>query len=237
MTTIGKQTIIFLLLTGLSIVTMAGDCSFYIPFKENSGIEYQSFNHRDRLQGSQRVTVVKVDNNAGETIATMRSESFDQRDKELFQSEFRVKCTGNQIMIDIQSLLDANMMQGFQGMEMEIESTDIILPGKLTVGQQLPEAEMRMKVSTSGMTISDMTLRMANRTVDGMETITVPAGTFECYKISYDLLTETRSMGIPMRINAKVIEYHAPNQGAVRSENYDERDRLQGYTVLSKVFE
>jgi hypothetical protein len=236
MMTIRKQTSIFLLLSGLSIVTMASDCSFYIPFKENSGIEYQSFNHRDRLQGSQRVTVVKVEDNAGETIATMRSESFDQRDKELFQSEFMVTCTGNQIMIDIQSLLDANMMQGFQGMEMEIESTDIILPGKLTVGQQLPEAEMRMKVSTSGMTIADMTLRMANRTVDGMETITVPAGTFECYKISYDLLTETRSMGIPMRINAKVIEYHAPNQGAVRSENYDERDRLQGYTVLSKVF-
>lgn len=236
MLTIKKQSILFLLFTGLSIATMANDCDFYIPFKVNNGIEYQSFNHRDRLQGSQKVTVLKVEENAGEMIATMQSESFDQRNRELFQSEFMVKCKGNQIMIDIQSLLDPNMMQGFQGMEMEIESSDIILPGKLTVGQTLPEAEMKMKVFTSGMAISDITLSMANRTVDGMESITVPAGTFECYKISYDLLTETRSMGIPMRIKAKVIEYHAPNQGVVRTENYDDRDRLQGYTVLSKVF-
>ena len=223
---------LFLLIPVLS----AQDCAFFIPLKQNSGIEYQTFNQRDRLQGSQKVTILQVDREGGETIATMRSQAYDQRDRELHQADYQVRCSGNQIMIDIQSMLDPNMMQGYQGMEMEIESSFIVLPGDLSVGQDLPEAEMKMKVGTSGVTIADISLRLINRTVEGKETITVPAGTFETYKISYDLETETRAMGIPVRLNIKVVEYHAPNIGAVRTENYDNRERLQGYTVLSKVF-
>jgi len=39
-----------------------------------------------------------------------------------------------------------------------------------------------------------------------------------------------------IRKSGKNIEYHAENVGLVRSETYNERDRLQGSQVLSRIF-
>lgn len=229
----------FILITCLSfwlIPVSANDCNFYIPLVENSGMEFQNFNHRDRLQGRQKVTVEKVEQSGGQTIATMNAIIFDQRDRELHQSDYLVKCHDNQMLIDIKSLLDPNMLSGFADMDIQMETNDIIIPGNLSVGQSLPDSEMTLKVKTGNVTFADIKLQMVNRTVESRKNITVPAGTFECYKVTYDLLTVTSTMGVPMRANAKVVEYHAPNHGPVRSETYNDRNRLQGYTVLSKVF-
>lgn len=231
-----KQSFLIACLSILLLPVSANDCNFYIPLVENSGMEFENYNRRDRLQGRQKVTVNKVERTGGQVVATMNNTIFDERDKELHQSDFLIKCDGNQMLIDIKSLLDPNMLGGFKDMEIVMETNDIVVPGNLAVGQNLPDSEMTMKVRTGNVTFADIKLEMVNRTVEGRESITVPAGTFDCYKITYDLLTVTSTMGIPMRVNARVVEYHAANRGPVRSETFDSRDRLQGYTVLSKVF-
>lgn len=219
-----------------SMAGSAQNCGLYIPLVENRGLQLQSYNHRDRLQSTQEVRVQGVETDGNSIIATMHTRAFDQRDREIHQGSFRVICSGTRLMIDVQSMLDPNMMEGFQGMEVNVESSEVILPSNVSVGQSLPDAELNMEVTTGGVTFADIQYSITGRKVESQETVTVPAGDFECYKISYNTRMETRTMGIPIRTSGKVVEYHAPGIGVVRSENYDSRDRLQGYTVLSEIF-
>lgn len=198
-------------------------------------MELQNYNQRDRLQGSQEVTVKEVRNVDGKTVATMQAKSMDRRGKVEHEGEYTITCTGNEMRMDMKSLMDQSMMEGFEDMELTFEGQDIVIPANLSVGQTLPDAQMIMKVASEGMAVTEVNMNITNRQVVSREEITVPAGTFNCYKISYDTHMETKTMGIPFRIRSKTVEYFAPNVGMVRTEMYDNKERLQGYTILSKI--
>jgi hypothetical protein len=211
------------------------DCNFYIPLEVEAGMEYQNYDRRDRLQGTQRVTVLAVNESGGEVTATLHAKSLDDRDRLLHEGEYDVVCKGDELLLDIQSLVDQNMVEGFGEMDLRIEGSELVIPSNLSVGQTLPDAEMTMVVENNGMSFATVTLNITNRKVEGREEITVPAGTFEVYKVSYETHTETRAMGVPIRVNTRTVEYYSPEVGMVRSEHFNRRDRLQGYTVLSKI--
>lgn len=214
----------------------AQECDYFIPFRENTGMELQTFNMRDRLQGSQQMTITRVESTAEQLTAFIHTKTFDRRNKLEHEGDYSITCSGNQMSIDIQSLMDPAMMEEFEEMDLTVEGEDLILPAKLSEGQSLPDAAMTITVANAGMTLMEMNMKITNRKVEGKEQITVPAGSYDCYKISYETHTESRAAGMPFRNTIKTIEYHAPNVGVVRTELYDSKDRPQGYTVLSKVF-
>ncbi len=211
-------------------------CDYFIPLRENTGMEFQTFNMRDRLQGSQEMTVTRVESDGEEVTAIIRTKIFDRRNNMEHEGEYSVTCSGNQMSIDIESMMDPTMMEEFQKMDLTIEGQDLIIPAQLSEGQTLPDAAMTMTVSNAGMTLMEMNMKITNRKVEGREQITVPAGEYDCYKISYETHTESRAAGMPFSNTIKTIEYHAPNVGVVRTEMFDQKGRPQGYTVLSKVF-
>jgi hypothetical protein len=215
---------------------MAQDCELYLPLVENTGVQYQNFNRRDKLEGTQDIMIKKISSTANETEALISAKYYDNRERFQHEGEYTIICKGNELIIDMQSMMDPNMMEGYKDMEVIMKSNNLSLPSKLNVGDQLPDANMDMQVSSSGMTISDIKLIIRNRKVEGIENITTPAGTYECFKISYENFMETRTMGIPIKMTTKAVEYYAPGVGNVRSEYYDSKDRLQSYTVLSKIY-
>jgi hypothetical protein len=87
-----------------------------------------------------------------------------------------------------------------------------------------------MNVSNQGMTMMNMVTKISNRKVDAMEEITTPAGKFNCAKISYDV--ETKMM---MLIHMKGIQWISQKVGVVRSESYDQKGKLVGYSVLASI--
>jgi len=78
------------------------------------------------------------------------------------------------------------------------------------------------------MTMMNMTISITNRKVEAVENVTTPAGTFECYKISYDIATK-------MMINVKMkgTEWYAKNVGLVKSESYNNDGKLMGSNLLT----
>ncbi len=232
------QTILTLFI--LLIMNMAGlhaqQCDYFIPLRENTGMEFQTFNARDRLQGSQEMTITRVESDAEQVTAIIRTKIFDRRDNMEHEGEYSVLCSGNQMSIDIESMMDPAMMEEFQEMDLSIEGQDLIIPADLSEGQTLPDAAMTITVANGGMTLMEMNMKITDRKVVGKEQITVPAGEYDCYKVSYQTTTESKAAGIPFKNSMKTVEYYAPNVGVVRTEMFDAKDRLQGYTVLSRVF-
>lgn len=230
-----KKFLILSIILLLSAPLTRAQCDYFLPFRENTGMELQSFNSRDRLQGTQQVMIREVQSSSGQTVATIHTKSFDQRNRLQFEGDYTITCTGDEMIIDIQSMMNPASMEQFKDMELTFEGKHLVMPAVMTVGQSLPEAEMQMTASSNGMTFTQMNMKILNRKVEGRENVTVPAGTFECYKIVYDTQSETRVATVPIRANFKTVEYHAPNIGVVRSEIYDGRGRLSSYTVLSKI--
>lgn len=218
----------------IGATTYSQNCNFYIPLQENKGAVYNNYDADGNLQGSQEMKILKVATHSDYIEATINSKQFDSNKKLIHQGDFGVKCADNKIIIDIQSILDPTMIDGFEGMEISMETDNIVMPADLSVGQQLPDARVNMKVSAGGMTITDLTFTLKERKVLSKEKVNVPAGNFEAYKIAYDFIIETKAMGMDSKMVFKNIEYHSKDIGMVKSETYDQEDEKISYTVLTK---
>lgn len=113
-------------------------------------------------------------------------------------------------------------LEGFR-----IESTDMQFPSGMTVGQQLKDASIQL--SLDGPVPVNMVSNISNRKVESRESVTTPAGTFDCYKISYDLFSKVSIV----KTEGRVVEWYAPGVGLVRSESYNKKDKLLGFNELT----
>jgi hypothetical protein len=229
--------VFMLLLVLVTTGAMSQNCDLYIPLVEGKGSQYQTFNNRDRLQGIQDLLIKSVVQSGGRTEAVINAKQLDNRERLQHEGEYKIICDGNTLIIDIQSMLDQAMLKSMEGMEVSMSNIENInVPGNMRVGDKLPDAHMDMKVSMGNVSVTEMKLVTRNRVVEARETITTPAGTFDCFKITYESAIDTRTMGINRKSLSKGVEYYAPGVGNVRSEYYDDKGRLQSYTVLSKLY-
>jgi len=104
------------------------------------------------------------------------------------------------------------------------------MPSKLNVGDVLKSGDMTMSFSSGGMTIMTMTISISNRKVEALQDVTTDAGTFKCYKITYDINTK---MGFS--VSAKGVEYFNEDVGLVKSESLTKDGVSQGYTLLGSI--
>jgi hypothetical protein len=121
----------------------------------------------------------------------------------------------------------SQMTSQFSEMEVSMEGDPLMIPSNLKVGQSLPDATTKIKTGMNGMSLMTVTLSVTDRKVEGMETITTPAGTFECYKI-----TQTTSMKTIMSKSFTTEEFYAAGVGLVRTNTYKKNGKLESYQEL-----
>ncbi|MGB5228456.1 MAG: hypothetical protein WBN55_09335, partial [Eudoraea sp.] len=134
------------------------------------------------------------------------------------------------VTIDYESLMSNQMLQQFDDMEMEVSGTDIELPNDLEVGQELPDANIIMKISMSGMNMNS-TMDMINRKVEKQESVTTPAGTFDCYVI----YSENQSKMMMVNQNFPSRLWLAEDVGMVKQESFNKNGKLMSSTVLTAL--
>ena len=80
------------------------------------------------------------------------------------------------------------------------------------------------------MNIGALTIHTTNRKVEARESYTCPAGTFECLVIS-----QTTQTKMVMKIETSSKEWYAKEIGMVRSEFYNKKGVLKGYSLLTAI--
>lgn len=209
---------------------VAQNCEGFYPLNKGAVIEMQTFNQKDKLLGSNRQTILDVESLPNGMALKVRSEQFDDKNKPVFDQELVMRCENNVFYMDMKKMLDPKTMSGFENMEVSVDAEDLEFPGIMQVGSTLNDANVVVGVSSSGMKIMNLEVKIFNRKVEAYESITTPAGTFDCFKISYD--SEVKA-GIKMTV--KGVEWVAKNIGVVRSESYDKSGKLNSYTVISTL--
>ena len=120
-----------------------------------------------------------------------------------------------------------HQMGRYGDMDVAITGTNIFLPNSLSSGQELPDAVMEIEVKGAPIAIT-MSIKMVNRKIDGKETITTPAGTFDCFVLTYDTIIDS---GVKMTGRTK--QWLAKNVGMVKTEDYSDKSKLRGKSVLT----
>ena len=167
-------------------------------------------------------------------LSVVHMKSFDKKDKLALETDFEVRCENGVFSVDIRGILNGAQMEqikAMEGMDVSVTTVDLEIPSSLSVGDQLKDGslEMKMNASGGGMTLMSFNTYITNRKVEGRESVTTPAGTFECFIISSEI--QAKSGFINMNYESK--EWIAENVGVVRSESY-RKGKLEGYTELTK---
>jgi len=212
----------------LAFLIQAQDCTYYFPATKDATYETKSYNAKDKLTGSTKVTVLEKSGNA----VKFHCEVFDDKGKQLSKGDYEVTCENGEFKIDMNQYLKGVDPTAYQGMEVKMDSKQMTIPSKLQAGQKLNDGEISMKVSNQFMTILNMVTKITNRKVESFQDMTVPAGTYKCAKLTYDV--ESKAI---VNAKSKGVEYIAEKVGVVRSESYDEKGKLTSYSVMTSFKE
>jgi hypothetical protein len=216
-----------LLVSGIS----AQDCSLYFPERVGSFRELRSYDQRDKLSSINHQEILDKTVNGNDVTLKVKSTSYTDDEEMIHSAELELVCKDGVFVFDMKDFLDPNTMAQYEEMGIEITTDNLIYPGSLQAGNELPDSKITMEVKSGTTTLVTITVAMTNRTVEAIEDITTDAGTFSCYKISYDIASKVGFINS----NSSAIEWVADGVGIVRSESYNRRGRLQGYSELTSL--
>ena len=121
----------WLLLFSATSTVNAQTC-FGVAVKENSGYEMITYNAKGKVQGTIRVKYNKVSTANGQTIVEVEQESLNDKGKSELKSTYNLKCSGNDILIDMASFMNADQQKMFKDTEMRLTSDDLAYPSSLS---------------------------------------------------------------------------------------------------------
>ena len=204
------------------------NCSTFYPMIEGASFEYTNYGKKGKSDGVTSYTIAKVSNDDGNTSATMVLELSDEKGDEVYSTDYNITCAGDFITIDYKSLIPGSMLEQYKDLEMNVSGTDLELPNNLTVGQQLADANVAINIKTSGININS-SVDMINRKVQRQESITTPAGTFDCYVIYSE--NNVKASIIKQKFSSRI--WLAEGIGMVKQETYNKNGKLTGSTKLT----
>ncbi|NNM95010.1 MAG: hypothetical protein HKL88_06055 [Bacteroidia bacterium] len=211
-----------------------GTCNGYFPVKQGTTYEISNYSPADKLTGTSKCTIEGVANAGDTTILSMLGNWYDTKGVQIFSTHFKVKCTGGLVLLNMEDMGLLDPKQTFtQKGSVTMRGDYLDIPGKPAPGEKLKNG--KLIISLDGGRKKDtnrwvITSKLCNRRMEKKETVTTPAGTFSCIKITYDVSTYTI-----FDVKSHVAEWYALNTGMVRSERYSEDGQLQGYSVLTSI--
>jgi hypothetical protein len=226
-----KKTVLFLLIFVFMqvIIVFAQDCVSYIPMKQGAIWETQHFDAKNKLTSTAKSVVKEKTSAANNIKLVIESETFDSKGKTLGKNTYSAGCENGLFYLDMRGNIDQNGMSNFKDMQVNITADNLNFPSDPQPGQILKPGKFSMDAQMQGMPGGfKMTVDVYNRKVEGTESITTPAGTFECVKITYDMKTF-----MMIEMITKGVEWYAKDVGLVKSESYDSKGKLMGSSLLS----
>ena len=218
------------LILSVTVNLYSQECVFYSPVEKGTVLTYSSFDKKDKLTGTATQTVIDNYVKEGTQVVKLRNEYQGVDMDSAFVREFEMKCRDGKYYVDMESYIGEGTLTPYSNMETTVEVDNMTIPAEPKVGEALDNGRVTITVSNNDMKIMTISVNISNRKVEAKEDITTQAGTFECYKLSYDISTK-----MLITIKASTVEWYAKNIGIIRSESYNKKGKLTGYTVLTEL--
>ena len=175
-----------------------GNCGNNLLFQKGAEIHTSSYDGQGKETAKQVSTVKKVFQEAGMTVSELEMKNMDENGANEKTVNAIYKCDGKLLYVDLSGFLPGGKQNS------DIKTSGLQFPFKVSVGETLPDADYSITM-TSGDKTRKITSHIKGRKVEAKETVTTPAGSFECYRISSVIETDTEIPGMDEQ-SKKVME-------------------------------
>ncbi|MGB3607470.1 hypothetical protein [Psychroserpens sp.] len=206
-------------------ITAQNNCSPFYPSETGKTFTIHQFDKRERLSTISEFKITEASANQMTLSSTLK----DDNGKAIFSGTFKVSCEGGSTTLEPEALVSGAMMEQYQNMEYTISGNGISFPSTLSVGQTLPNGEVFMKVD-AGLINMSTTVTMTNRKVVRQESITVPAGTFDCYVITF-----TNTIKVGLSKTYYTTQWISEGVGMVKEETKKSNGNLVSKSILQQI--
>jgi hypothetical protein len=226
-----KTLITFLLAFSFAFIGRTQECVTTELLKEGTKWETTNYNKKDKIEGKTKYEVLSAGVSADKYTWELKIILADKKGEVFSEAVSEIYCENGVFTMNMEQFVSPATMQSVEEMEVEIDASDIEYPTGYEENTSLPDASIKIKAGMSGMTIMDIETLITNRKIEGTETIETEAGSFKCLKLTQT--TEVKSKMINLETTSK--EWFLPGFGVIRSESYDKKGNLSGYTVLTSL--
>lgn len=210
----------FVLVVSVSLASATAfsqDCKNYYFLQSNKTIEMTIYDKKGEANGRTVYSVGDVQNSGGGASATINSEMFNRKGKSVVKGNSVMECNRGTMMIDVRVMLPQQTQEQYSTAEAKVDKVYIEYPATMNAGDQLKDATLNMQVDNHGLK-STLSMVLNNRKVQGKESITTAAGTWDTYKITYDGKL-TIKMLVPINMDVSGTEWYAPGFGVVKTQS------------------
>jgi hypothetical protein len=199
--------------------TNAQSCKDYLLLKNNRKVEMTIYSKKGKEDGKQVWNISNLKTSGKTTTATINSEFFDRKGKSINKAVNEVQCTGGALQMNLKMMLSEAQLNQMKNATATASGEFIEYPFGMKEGDALKDGSLKIDYTMDGGMKAAIELSITNRIVGGKESITSPAGTWECVKISSNQKIVSRIGGIGIPIKMDVTEWFAPGVGVIKTES------------------
>ncbi|MEI3802237.1 MULTISPECIES: TapB family protein [unclassified Chitinophaga] len=227
-----KKALVFLVALCFAIPVLAQDCKGYYYLLNNAEIEMTILDAKGVASGKTIYKVTNVRKDGAGTVSDFTNTFYDKSNKQVTSGTGQFKCSGNGVAIDMKMSVPSMPQMKDMKMEGKTNASFLDYPSGMHAGQELPGGTFEMNGNVKGMEMG-ISYVISNRKVLGKEKVTTPAGSWDCFKIAYDINFEMKMMGqgIPMKFSA--IEWFALDFGPVKTSSSKDGKDMGGTMITA----
>ncbi len=213
-----------------SFLGHAQDCSGYYFLKAKNVVEVTTYSKKGEDNGKHVYTVNSVSNTGSGASSELTSEMFNKNGKSTAKAIESIECKDGVMMLDMKMNMNLSDAQQKQYEKSTVTGDKIYIeyPSAMKVGDDLKDANMVLNMVNNGME-QTVEVNITKRKVVGKESVTSPAGTWDCFKITFNTKTKVTVMNIGIPISFDVTEWYCPGFGQVKTES------KHGSTLVTSV--
>lgn len=207
-------------------------CESLTQLKSGAEIEYTDFDKKGKAVTKSKHTTTNINSNNGVVTATVTVDITDLKNKNNnFSNEYEIACDNGVIAVDMMRFFDSSRMSNMENMEVSVDGNALNFPNDANAGQTLDDGYITVSAGSGGINIMTMTLNFTNRRVEAEESITTPAGTFDCKKFVYDFNSK---MGI-IKVQGSAAQWFTDDMVMVQSITKNKKGKEISKTQLTAM--
>jgi DUF3108-like len=207
------------------------DCKPYVPTTKGAMWEITNYTAKDKTTGKIAYELIDKVENGNDVTFKIKTVTYDKKGEKVYSNIFEAKCIDGKFDFDMAFKMDGGALQAYENMDVEVDASKFEIPSfDASAGTKLDDGSLEIKVGSGGMSMFKMTVLVTDRIVEAIEEISTPAGSFNCIVLSQKVSTK-----MMIKVQGASKEWYAENIGLVRSESYNKKGKLMGYSLLTKL--
>ena len=216
----------------------------FVPSEEGTALMYVNRDKKGNIVSRSVQTVTGVAETAEGTVITINDKTLDADGKPLISDTsamsditVRIRISGDKVIFPMQNLdqLIAEIKESILGnddIDFTVAMDEICYPLHPQAGQQLETVHISISLTAYDQQFDIIKITIKDRSITGRETVTVPAGTFDCWTVSETEVTKTP---IGMGTTTQSVTWYAEGIGEVKSQTLNKRGKLEESSELVSI--